>query len=90
MSNSHEIQTDNHLVCKQTLNRLAKLAGQMIELFCEYLPVQCIWLYVIIMSRMHFRVNLLSIVAWISKNSLPKTRNIWSLSNSNRIWTHNH
>ena len=26
MSNSHEIQTDNHLVCKQTLNRLAKLA----------------------------------------------------------------
>ena len=78
MSNSHEIQTDNHLVCKQTLNRT------------EYLPVQCIWLYVIIMSRMHFRVNLLSIVAWISKNSLPKTRNIWSLSNSNRIWTHNH
>ena len=28
----------------------------MIELYCNYLSVRCIWLYVI-MSRMHFRVN---------------------------------
>ena len=29
----------------------------MIELCCEYLSVRCIWLNVLIMSRMHFRVN---------------------------------
>ena len=44
--------------------------GQMIELCFEYLSVRCIWLYVIIMSRARFRVNLHSIVAWVSRNSL--------------------
>ena len=29
----------------------------MIELCCEYLSVRCICLYVLIMSRMRFRVN---------------------------------
>ena len=28
------------------------------------------WLYVLMMSRTHFRVNLHSIVAWMSRNSL--------------------
>ena len=28
------------------------------------------WLYILIMSRTHFRVNLHSIVAWMSRNSL--------------------
>ena len=45
----------------------------MIELCYEYLSVQCIWLYVIIMSRMCFRMNLHSIVAWMLKNSLVET-----------------
>ena len=44
--------------------------GKMIELCCEYLSVRCNWLYVIIMSSTRFRVNLHSIVAWISRNSL--------------------
>ena len=30
------------------------------------------WLYVLIMSPRHFRVNLHSIVAWVSRNSLLK------------------
>ena len=47
--------------------------GQMIELCCEYLYAWCIWLYVLIMSFTHFRVNPLSAVAWISKNSLLET-----------------
>ena len=42
----------------------------MIELCCEYLSVQRILLYVIIMSRKHFRVNLHSIFAWMSINYL--------------------
>ena len=60
---------------KWTLNHLLtntqpfSQIGQMIELGCEYLPVRCIWLYVIIMSRKHFRVNLDSIVGWISRKS---------------------
>ena len=36
--------------------------SQIIELFCEYLFVQCIWLYVIIMSCTCFKVNLHSVV----------------------------
>ena len=44
--------------------------GQMIELFCEYLSVRCIWLYVFIMSRTSLRVNPHSTVAWMSRKSL--------------------
>ena len=43
-----------------------------------------IWLYVIIMSYMHFRVNLYSMVPWMSRNRWS----IWSLSDSNGIQTH--
>ena len=50
--------THNHLVRKRTLN-------QIIELCCEYLSLPCIWLYVLIMSRTRFRVNLHSIVVSI-------------------------
>ena len=32
-----------------------------------------VWLYVLVMSRMRFRVNLHSIVAWMSRNSLLET-----------------
>ena len=47
--------TQNHLVHKQTLNHLAKLAKW---LSCaEYLSVWCIWLYVLAMSCRCFRVN---------------------------------
>ena len=41
---------------------------QMIELKFQYLSVRCIWLYLLIMSRTRFRVNLRSIFAWMSKN----------------------
>ena len=39
--------------------------GQMIELYCEYVPVGCIWLYVIIMSRTRFKVNLRTNWFWV-------------------------
>ena len=61
LSGSNEIRNQSHLVCKR--NWLAKLAKW---LSCvEYLSVWCVWLYVITMSRMRFRVNLHSIVAWM-------------------------
>ena len=42
--------------------------GQMIKLCCEYLSAWCIWLYVLIMSRTHFRVNPLWVIQiWIDK-----------------------
>ena len=41
----------------------------MIDLCSEFLSVECIWRYVLFMSRTHFRVNLHSIVAWMSRNS---------------------
>ena len=46
---------------------------QKIELFCEYLSVPCIWLYVIIMSCTHFRMNPHSMFPWMSRNSLLET-----------------
>ena len=52
---------------------------------------QLIWLYVTIMSRTSFRVNLNSIVCLNVKELLAWSRcNIWSLSDSNGIQTHNH
>ena len=45
----------------------------MIELCCEHLSERWIWLYVLVMSRTHFRVNPHSIFAWMSRNSLLKT-----------------
>ena len=65
--------------------------GQMIELCCEFLSVQCIWLYVIIMSRTSFRVNPHSIVCLNVKILLARSRRrIWILSDSNEFRTHSH
>ena len=44
--------------------------SQMIELFCEYLSVRCIWLNVFIMSRTSLKVNPHSTITWMSRNSL--------------------
>ena len=62
---------------------------QIIELCCEHLSVRCIWLYVIVMSRMSLRLNLHSIVCLNVKELLARSkRHIWSL-NDNKIQTHN-
>ena len=50
-----------------------------------------LWLYVITISRTSFRVNPHSIVCLNVKELLARNRShIWSLSDSNEIWTHNH
>ena len=41
------------------------------------------------MSHMWFRVNLLSVVAWMPRNSLLETGVVWSFSDCNGIQTHN-
>ena len=47
--------------------------------------------YIIIVSHASFRVNLHSIVCLNVKELLAwSRRNIWSLSDSNAVWTHNH
>ena len=62
----------------------------MNELCCEFWPVRCIWLHVIIMSRTSFRVNLHSIVCLNAKELLARSRrHIWILSNSNEIRSNN-
>ena len=63
----------------------------MIELCCEYLSVRCIWLNVIIMSRLSFRVKPHSIVCLNAKELFAWSRcDIWSLSDSKEIPTHSH
>ena len=61
LSDSNSNRTHDHLVCKQTLNHLAKRA-KWLSCVVSILSVRWIWLYVIIMSRTHFRVNLHSIL----------------------------
>ena len=57
----------------------------------EYKKPPSFCLYVIIMSRKRFRVNLHSIVCLNVKELLARsTCHIWSLSDSNVIRTHNH
>ena len=73
------IRTHNHLVRKQTLNHLVKLA-QIIELYCEYLSVWYIWLCVLLMSHTRFRVNLHSVDVWMSRNTLLETGAISKVS----------
>ena len=65
-SDSHGIWTHNHLVCKWTLNHLAKLSKWLSCFVSTYL---CGAFDSIFTSRMHFRVNPHSIVAWMSRNS---------------------
>ena len=63
----------------------------MIQLCCVYLSVRYIWLYVVIMSRTSFRVNLDSIVCLNVKDFLsPSRHHMWGLSDSNEMRTQNH
>ena len=65
--------------------------GLMIELSCEYLSVRGIWMYIIIISRTSFRVNLQYIVCLNVKKLLAWSRDhTWSSSDSNMIRTQNH
>ena len=43
---------------------------QIIELCSQYLSVRCIWMSVLVMSCMHFRVIPHSIVDWMARKSL--------------------
>ena len=54
--------------------------GQMIELCCEYLSVWCIWQYVLVTSRMHFRVNSHYSCLNVKELLAGSRHKIWSLS----------
>ena len=55
-------------------NHFAKLAFfKMIEPCCEYLPECWVWLCVLTMLHMSFRVTLNSVFTWMSRNPLLKT-----------------
>ena len=80
--------TQNHLVCKEhpttRPNRLNDWAVFWV------LTVWFIWLYVLVMSRTHFRVNAhysCLNVKELHARSRPK---IWTLSDCNWTWTQNH
>ena len=57
---------------------------------CEYLSVWCIWLHAIVLPCTRFRVNLPSILAGMSTNSLLKTGPLYEVYDSNGIQTHKH
>ena len=75
-----------HLVCRQTLSRLAKMAKWLNCVVSTYL---CGLLTVCFENvKFMLRVNLHSVFAWILKNSFFETCNIWNLSDCNGNWTH--
>ena len=84
--------SENNIVCLLKLFSIT-LSGIIIAkmLFIQFaLKLATFWLYVLIMSRTHFRVNLHSIVAWMSRNSLFETGAITEVSSDNNgIQTHN-
>ena len=71
LGDSNRSGTHNHLVDKRT--QAFSQTGQMIDLYCEYLSVRCILLYVI-MSRTSFGVNLQYIVCLNVKELLARSR----------------
>ena len=63
----------------------------MIQVYCEYLSVRYIWLYVIIMSRTSFRVDIYYIVCLNDKELLARrNRRIRTLSDNIEIEIHKH
>ena len=75
LSDCKSTRTHNHFLCKWTLNHLAKVTI-LVDLSCDYLSLCCIWLYILVMLRTSFRVNSISIFAWISKKPQLKTSSI--------------
>ena len=72
-NDSNRIRTHNRLVRKWTLNHLAKLAKWLSCVVSTYLHGAFDCMLLTCMSRTRFRVNLYSIVAQMSRNSLLKT-----------------
>ena len=62
----------------------------MIGLCFEYLSIWCIWLYVLVMSHMRFRVNSHSSCLNVKKLLAQSRHEIWSLSDCNWTRTQNH
>ena len=63
----------------------------MIQVYCEYLSVRYIWLYVIIMSLKSFRLNSHAIVCRNIKELLARRkRRIRTLSDNIEIEIHKH
>ena len=54
----------------QTKTQTFGPTDEMIGLSCEHLSQWCLWLYVLAISRTHFKVNPHSIFTWMSRNSL--------------------
>ena len=71
LSDCNRTRTHNNSVPEWTLNYFSQFE-QMIELFCEYLSLQCIWLYILVMSRTLFSMNPNSIVTPILGNLMLK------------------
>ena len=65
----------------------------MIELTCEHLSVRCIWLYLLLISRRHCRVNphyILYICLNVKELFAPNKHNICSFSDKNGTRNYNH
>ena len=65
LSNSNGTRTHNHVICKRTLNYLAKWLSCVVGTYLSGALVVCF--YRVLCA---FRVNLHSLFGWISRNSL--------------------
>ena len=72
LSDCKETRTHNQLFRKRTLNHLVKLT-RWLSWVVSTISVRCIWLYLLIVSRTHFRPSPEFIFAWMLRNSLLQT-----------------
>ena len=72
-----QLDSNPELLILETNNEPFMHTGQMTELCSEFISVRSVWLYVLVLSRMCFRVNRHSIVARMSRN--PCLKQAWSL-----------
>ena len=62
----------------------------MNELCCEYLSVQCIWLYVITMSRTSLGMNRhITVCLNVMELFAQSSCDVWTLNDSSMIQTYN-
>ena len=88
LSDSNGIRTHNHSVHKRTLNHSAKLVKWLSCIVSNYLYGALTVCYYHVMCAFQSESELCSCLN-VKELFARNRRNIWSLSGSNGIWTHN-
>ena len=86
-----QLDSNPQAISSQTNTQSFSQTVRMIELCCECLSSRCIWLCVLFLSCTCFQSESTLYICLNVKELLAESGcKIWSLSDCNWIWTHNH